>query len=133
MRILRIGLYCLLGGLSLTPIAMGVGGFAWCWLAALCSPLRLCRWLGSDRRRTLSQFGVIAPVLLIVTVLCLWSEALIFVQVPEIQQHAVPNLIGAAVIYLIFAMVLSVLAVILKLPRGDDAPAQLRRPAKSRC
>ena len=130
MRILRIVLYCLLGGLSLTPVAMGVGGFAWCWLAGIVLSASFVPVALFGPRRTLSQFGVIAPVLLIVTVLCLWSEALIFVQVPEIQQHAVRNLIGAAVIYLIFAMVLSVLAVILKLPRGDGAPAQLRSAGK---
>ena len=27
MRILRVVLYCLLGGLSLTPVALGNGGF----------------------------------------------------------------------------------------------------------
>ena len=126
MRILRIVLYCLLGGLSLTPIAMGVGGFAWCWLAGIVLSASFVPVALFGPRRTLSQFGVIAPVLLIVTVLCLWSEALIFVQVPEIQQHAVANLIGAAVIYLICATVLSALAVILKLPRADGPPPQLR-------
>ena len=130
MRILRIVLYCLLGGLSLTPIAMGVGGFVWCWLAGIVLSASLVPVALFGPRRTLSQFGVIAPVLLIVTVLCLWSEALIFVQVPEIQQHAVRNLIGAAVMYLIFSIVLSVLATILKLPRGDGAPAQLRSAGK---
>jgi hypothetical protein len=130
MRILRIVLYCLLGGLSLTPIAMGVGGFVWCWLAGMVLSASLVPVALFGPRRTLSQFGVIAPVLLIVTVLCLWSEALIFVQVPEIQQHAVRNLIGAAVNYLIFAVVLSALAVILKLPRGDGAPVQLRSAGK---
>ena len=130
MRILRIVLYCLLGGLSLTPIAMGVGGFVWCWLAGIVLSASFVPVALFGPRRTLSQFGVIAPVLLIVTVLCLWSEALIFVQVPEIQQHAVRNLIGAAVMYLIFSIVLSVLATILKLPRGDGAPAQLRSAGK---
>jgi len=37
---------------------------------------------------------------------------------------------GAAVIYLIFATVLSALAVILKLPREDGAPAHLRSAGK---
>jgi len=48
---------------------------------------------------------------------CLWSEALILVQAPEVQQHAVRDLVGASVIYLILATVLAILAVLLKLPR----------------
>jgi hypothetical protein len=81
-------------------------------------------------RRAISQFGIIAPVLLIVTVLCLWSEALIFVQAPEIQQHAVRDLVGAAMIYLILATVLAILAVLLKLPRVDGSKVELRPAGK---
>ena len=81
-------------------------------------------------RRALSQFGVVAPVLLIVTVLCLWSEALIFLQAPEIQQHAVQDLVGASVIYLIVATVLAILAVILKLPHVDGPKVELRSADK---
>ena len=81
-------------------------------------------------RRALSQFGVVAPLILIVTVLCLWSEALIFLQAPEIQQYAVRDLVGASVTYLIVATFLAILAVILKLPREDGPKVELRSPAK---
>jgi len=126
MRIVRVVLYCLLGGLSLTTIALGNRGFGWCWLAGIVLSASFVPVALFGPRRALSQFGAIAPVLLIVTVLCLWSEALIFVQAPEIQQQAVRDLVGASVIYLILASVLAVLAVILKLPRVDGRKVELR-------
>jgi hypothetical protein len=130
MKMLRIVLYGLLGGLSLTPVALGNGGFAWCWLAGIVLSASFLPVALFGPRRALSQFGVVAPVLLIVTVLCLWSEALIFIQVPEIRQHAVRDLVGASVIYLIVAAVLAILAVILKLPRVDGPNVELRSADK---
>jgi len=107
MRMLRIVLYCLLGGLSLAILALGNGEFGWSWLAGIVLSAAFVPVALLGPRPALYQFGVITPVLLIVTVLCLWSEALIFVQAPEIQQHAVRNLIGASVIYVIAAIVLA--------------------------
>jgi len=130
MRILRVVLYCLLGGLSLTPVALGNGGFGWWWLAGIVLSASFVPVALFGPRRALSQFGVVAPVLLIVTVLCLWSEALIFLQAPEIQQHAVRDLVGASVIYLIVATVLAILAVILKLPHVDGPKVELRSADK---
>lgn len=130
MKMLRVVLYCLLGGLSLTPIALGTGGFGWCWLAGIVLSASFVPVALFGPRRALSQFGVIAPVLLIVTVLCLWSEGVIFVQSPEVQQHAVQNLVGAWVIYLLVASALAILAVILKLPRVNAPKVELRSVAK---
>ncbi|MEJ2008437.1 MAG: hypothetical protein P8Z30_09845, partial [Acidobacteriota bacterium] len=75
-------------------------------------------------RRILSQFGVVAPVLLIVTIFCTWTEGLIFV--PAIQQHMFRNLIGGLVAYAIVAAVLAALAGLLKLPREGEAGPALR-------
>jgi hypothetical protein len=130
MRILRVVLYCLLGGLSLTTVALGNGGFGWRWLAGIVLSASFVPVALFGPRRALNQFGVVAPVLLIVTVLCLWSEALIFLQAPEIQQHAVRDLVGASLIYLIVATVLAILAVILKLPRVDGPKVELRSADK---
>jgi len=130
MRILRVALYCLLGGLSLTPAALGSGGFAWWWLAGIALSASFVPVALFGPRRAMSQFGVVAPVLLIVTVLCLWSEALIFVQAPEVQQHAVRDFVGASVIYLILATVLAILAVLLKLPRMDGPKVEFRSASK---
>jgi len=130
MRTLRVVLYCLLGGLSLTPAAQGNGGFAWWWLAGVVLSASFVPVALFGPRRAISQFGIIALVLLIVTVLCLWSEALIFVQAPEIQQHAVRDLVGASMIYLILATVLAILAVLLKLPRVDGSRVELHPAGK---
>jgi hypothetical protein len=132
MKILRVILYCVLGGLALTPISMGAGAIGQCWLAGIVLSASFVPVALFGPRRALSQFGVIAPVLMIVTVLCLWSEALIFVRVPEIQQHAVRDLVGAAVLYMIVAVVLSALAAILKLPRADAPQVALTRWPTSR-
>jgi len=130
MRILRVALYCLLGGLSLTPAALGNGGFAWWCLAGIVLSASFVPVALFGPRRAITQFGVVTPVLLVVTVLCLWSEALIFVQAPEVQQHAVRDLVGASVIYLILATVLAILAVLLKLPRVEGAKVELRSAGK---
>jgi hypothetical protein len=126
MKILRIVLYCVLGGLSLTAAVFGKAGFDWWWLAGIVLSASFVPVALFGPRRGLSQFGVIAPVLLIVTVLCLWSEALIFLEIPEIQQHAVLNLVASAVIYLIVAAVLAGLAVLLKLPHAEAPKVELR-------
>jgi hypothetical protein len=131
MRILRVVLYSLLGGLSLTTVALGNRALGWDWLAGIVLSASFVPVALFGPRRALSQFGVVAPVLLIVTVLCLWSEALIFVQTPEIQQRAVRDLVGASVIYLIVATVLAILAPILKLPRMDGPNVELRSAGKA--
>ena len=130
MRILRVVVYCLLGGLSLTTAALGNGGFGWWWLAGIVLSASFVPVALFGPRRAISQFGVVAPVLLIVTVLCLWSEALIFVQAPEIQQHAIRDLVGASVMYLILGAVLAILARLLKLPREDGPKVELRPAGK---
>jgi hypothetical protein len=130
MRILRVVLYCLLGGLSLTLAALGNGGFAWWWLAGIVLSASFVPVALFGPRRAISQFGVIAPVLFVVTVLCLWSEALIFVQSPEVQQHAFRDFVGASVIYLILATVLAILAALWKLPRVDGPKVEFRSAGK---
>jgi hypothetical protein len=75
-------------------------------------------------RSVLGQFGVIAPALAIITVLCTWSEALIFA--PGFKQQAARNLIGALTMYLIVAVVLAVLAPLLKLPHTTDGAVEHR-------
>jgi hypothetical protein len=122
---LRIVLYCLLGGLPLTIAAVGAGRFIWWWLsgillAAAFVPVALFGPPGGLR-----QLGVIAPVLLVVTVLCTWSEALIFL--PGGATHAVRDLVGAAVLYLIEALALAVLAGRLGLTRPSRVSVH-RRP-----
>jgi hypothetical protein len=130
MRTQRVALYCFIGGLSLTAVSFGAGGFGWCWLAGIVLAAAFVPVGLFGPRSALTQFAVIAPALMMITVLCLWSEALIFVPRPEIQQHPVRNLVASAVLYLIVAAVLAALAAILKLPREDGPSVVLRSPGK---
>ena len=128
MTILRIALYCLIGGLVITFGALGTGGFAWWWLAGVLFAAAFVPVARFGPRGVLAQFGVILPVFMMVTVLCLWSEALLFV--PEFRQHAVRNLVAPAVMYTVMGVVLAVLAVILKLPRAEGSSPELRSSGK---
>src|SRR2546425_12703008 len=103
MRMQRIVLYCLLGGLSLTIVALGNGEFGWWWLAGIVLSASFVAVALLGPRPAISQFGVVVPVPLFFTVLCLWSEALDFASAPEIQQHAGPNLGRAPGLYVIVA------------------------------
>jgi hypothetical protein len=123
----RIVLYCLLGGLPLTLSALGAGNAAWWWLsgcvlAAAFAPIARFGPHGAVR-----QFGVIAPVLLIVSHLCTWSEALIFL--PSAMPDPRGALTGGAVMYVIVAIVLASLAAGLRVTRPDGGAVEHRPPA----
>ncbi len=125
----RVVLYCALGGLPMLIAAMGAGHFAWWWisgaiLAASFVPVALF-----GPRSALGQFGVIAPVLAIITVLCTWSEALIFAA--GFKEQAARNLIGALVMYFIVAAVLAALAWGLKLPSAAGGTIEHRSVAST--
>lgn len=114
----RVLFYCLLGGLPLTIAALGAGHFASWWLSGILFAASFVPIALFGPRTLIGQFAVIAPVLLIVTVLCLWSEGLIFV--PGYSHHAYRELIFSVVMYLIFAAVLAMLAQVLKLSKPLD-------------
>jgi hypothetical protein len=124
MKTLGLALYCLLSGLSLAPLALGNHHLVWTWLAGMVLAVGFVPVALFGPRGAIRQFAVIAPVPLIVTHLCLWSEAVIFVQAPEIQQHVVGMLVGGAVTYLIAAIVLAALAAFLRLPYTDAVPRE---------
>jgi hypothetical protein len=120
----RVLLYCLLGGLPLTIAALGAGHSASWWLSGILFAASFVPIALFGPRTLVGQCAVIAPVLLIVTVLCLWSEGLIFV--PGYSQHAYRDLIASVVMYLIFAAVLAGLAQVLKLSKPLDLPVPHR-------
>lgn len=128
MNFIRVALYCLIGGLSITWAAMGTGHFGTWWLAGILFSAAFVPVALFGPRGWFGQFRVIFPAFMMVSVVCLWSEALIFVQAPEIQQHPLQNLIAPAALYTILAIVLATLALILKLHR-EDGPAVEVRPA----
>lgn len=115
----RVVLYCLLGGLPLTIAALGVGHFSWWWLSGILMAGAFVPIALFGPRNALGQFAVTAPVLLIVTVLCTWSEAVLFF--PKFREQETRDLFSSIVMYLIFGGVLAVLARLLKLckPTGQ--------------
>jgi hypothetical protein len=126
MKVLRIVLYCLLGGLPLTIAALNSGGFAWWWLSGIALAAAFVPVALFGPRRGMWQFAVAWPFLMIVTVLCLWSEAALFFQTSANKGHAAGDLIGAAVSYTVIAVVLAALAALLKLPRAAEPEVKLR-------
>jgi hypothetical protein len=124
---LRIVLYCLLGGLPIGIAALGAGHFAWWWLSGIVLAAAFVPVALLGPRSALGQFGVMVPVFAFVTVLCTWSEAMVFV--PEFRKQAVLNLMAPLVMYLIMAAVLAALTWGLKLTKPSDGAVQHRSPA----
>jgi hypothetical protein len=122
---LRVLLYCLLGGLPLTVAALGAGHFAWWWLSGILLAAAFVPIAAFGPRGVLGQLGVIAPVLLVVTVLCTWSEALLFL--PGAGREPIRGLVGPLILYLPAAVALAVLARVLGLARESDVTVP-RRP-----
>lgn len=116
----RVILYCLLGGLPLTIAALGAGRFPWFWLSGILIAGAFVPIALFGPRTALGQFAVSAPVLLIVTVLCTWSEAVLFF--PQFREQETRHLLGSVVMYLILGGILAVLARLLKLSKASDVP-----------
>src|SRR5260370_28812265 len=125
---LRAALYCLLGGLLLGIPALGAGHCIWWWLSGILFAALFVPGALFGPRKAAGQFGAIIPVFLIITALCTWSEALIFV--PGYGQRATGDLSGSALMYLIAAIVLALLASLLKLSK-PGAPALPHRSSVS--
>jgi len=125
----RIVLYCALGGLPMLIAAMGAGHFAWWWISGIVLAASFVPVALFGPRSGMGQFGVIAPVLVVITVLCTWSEAMIFST--GFKEQAARNLIGALVMYLIVSAVLAVLAWALKLPKATSSIAEHRSVAST--
>jgi len=120
----RVLLYCLLGGLPLTIAALGAGHFAWWWLSGIALAAGFAPLALYGPRGGLGQLGVVGPVLLVVTVLCTWSEALIFLKATD--RDPVQDLVGASVLYAIVAVALAGLARGLRLPRASGVAVPRR-------
>ena len=122
----RILLYCLIGGLPFTLGALGAGHTASWWLAGVVLAAAFVPVAIHGPRGALAQFGVIAPALLLVSVLCLWTEAMVFM--PASRKDAIGILAGSSVMYLMFAGVVAAMAAALKLTRQPDRSVR-HRPA----
>jgi len=123
---LKMALFCLLGGLSFTIPALGVGNFGWWWLSGVITTVALVPVVRYGPRSLWAQFGSIFCVLVVVGMGCTFSEGAVFF--PEMKAQLIAGITGATVSYLISAFVLIVLAKVLKL-RDTEAPKAATRPA----
>ena len=122
---LRIGLYCLVGGLPLTIAGLGAGHVAWWWLSGVMLAAAFVPVARFGPRGVLRQFSTILLFLVIVGSVCTLSEAVIFL--PGQREVAGRNLAGGIVTYLIVAGVLAFLAKVLKLTESSTSIEE-RRP-----
>lgn len=123
--------YCLAGGVPLLLGALGTGHWLAWWLAGIVLAMAFVPVALFGPRTGWGQLRAVAPVLLIVTSLCTWSEALLFVPAPQIQQHPFQALIGGSILYLLAAGVLALLAKLLHLSSDSPYVAQHRGSAAS--
>jgi hypothetical protein len=126
---LRIVLYCVLGGLPMAIVAAGAGHFVWWWLSGIVLASAFVPVALFGPSGVLRQFGVIAPVLAIVSLLCTWSEAIVFF--PSMRQHAGRDLASGLFMYLIIATALAALAPALKLAKPMDRTVERRSPVSA--
>jgi len=128
MKVLRVLLYCLIGGLCLAALTPGPVGFLWRWLAGMLFASAFVPVAVMGPRHPAAQFGVVFAAMAMVTVLCLWSEAFLFM--PAADSHPVRDLLGGAAVYALFAAVLAALPYILKLTHVDGPEAKLHSTSK---
>jgi hypothetical protein len=123
--IVRVLLYCLLGGLPLCIGALGAGHLVQFFVSGVVLATAFAPIAVFGPRTVTGQFGIIAPVLLIVTALCLWSESVLFI--PESRANAVGVLADESVMFLVLAAVLASLARVCALYRPAEKPVIPRR------
>jgi hypothetical protein len=123
----RIGLYCLLGGLCFTVSAMGAGHFWWWWLSGVITVAALTPVARFGPRHPLAQGGAIYLTLMVVGLACTLSEAVLFY--PSMKAEALRDLMGGATMYLITTIVLVALARLLKLSEPAEQVVEHRRLA----
>jgi hypothetical protein len=110
---LRVGLFCLLGGLCFTVSALGAGHFWLWWLCGVVTVAALTPVVRFGPRHFLAQAGALWLALVVVGLVCTLSEGVVFY--PAMKPEALRDLIGGSVMYLLVALVLAALARVLKL------------------
>ncbi|HTV03873.1 MAG TPA: hypothetical protein VME86_00795 [Acidobacteriaceae bacterium] len=110
---LRIGLYCLLGGVCFTISALGTGHFWLWWLCGVLTVASLAPVARFGPRHPLALMGAIYLTLLVVGLVCTLSEGVLFF--PGMKAEILRDLMGGATASLITAAVLVGMAKVLKL------------------
>jgi hypothetical protein len=104
---MRVVLYCLLGGLSLTIAAAGAGHFGWWWLSGVVLSASFVPVVRFGPRRWPTRFVAILLPLFVVGTLCTqWEVAVFF---PGLRGVAGRDLAAGLVMDLIVALVLALL------------------------
>jgi hypothetical protein len=123
---MRIVLYCLLGGLSLTIAAAGAGHFGWWWLSGVVLSAAFVPVVRFGPRRWPGRFLAILLPLFVVGSLCTrWEVAVFF---PNLRGAAGHDLAAGFVMDLIVALVLALLPSFLKLADLSGSPPELWSP-----
>lgn len=123
---LRMGLFCLLGGLCFTVAALGAGHFGWWWLSGVLTVAAIAPVVRFGPKNVFAQFGAIALVLVVVGLVCTLSEGVVFF--PELKAKMIASLGGGIVMYLLIAAVLVALGKALKLTDSSEGSLE-QRPA----
>jgi hypothetical protein len=110
---LRVGLFCLLGGLCFTVSALGAGHFWLWWLCGVVTVAALTPVVRFGPRHFLAQAGALWLALVVVGLVCTLSEGVVFY--PAMKPEALRDLTGGSVMYLLVALLLAALARVLKL------------------
>jgi hypothetical protein len=124
---LRIGLYCLLGGLCFTVSALGAGHFWLWWLSGVLTVAALVPVVRFGPRHPLALLGAIALTLVFVGLVCTLSEGVLFY--PAMKAEILRDLTGGSVSYIVVAAVLVALAKALKLMEAQAHQVEHRRLA----
>ena len=116
---LRIVLYCLIAGLPLALIAPTRAAVPETYLAGIFLSACFVPVAVYGPKSILSQFAIIGTAVVFVTSLCTWTEAMLFLP-SAFKGHPWQALIGGSILYLGVALILSVLARVLKLHRESE-------------
>lgn len=127
----RIAVFVLVGGLPLALVAPHHDAILQCWLAGILLAACFVPVALFGPKSILAQFAVIGTAVLFVTSFCTWTEAMFFMPA-AFKGHPWQALIGGSILYLVIALVLAVLARVLKLQREaepmTEAPPAIRIP-----
>lgn len=121
---LRIGLFCLLGGLCFTVSSLGAGHFGWWYLSGVLTCAALLPVMMFGPRNLMAQFVAVALAIVIVGLVCTMSEGALFF--PDQRAQMMQSVVGGTVAYLLAAAVLVALARVLKLRRESTLAVEHR-------
>jgi hypothetical protein len=111
--LLRAIIYCLLTALVMFIAAAGAGHPAWQYASGVVTAAAFLPYLLRGPMGIWRRLVAVWCAFMAVTVICLWSEAVIFIH--QSRQERITGLIGAAVLYSLFAVAIAVVSSLLKL------------------